>query len=73
VPEDPVTGSAIGAMAAYLWKYGLVREPRYVVEQGHLIGRPGLVEVEVEARDGEPTLVRIAGTAVTVLRGTIDV
>ncbi|GBD23294.1 putative isomerase YddE [bacterium HR29] len=73
VPEDPVTGSAIGAMAAYLWKYGLVREPRYVVEQGHLIGRPGLVEVEVEARGSEPTLVRIAGTAVTVLRGTIEV
>lgn len=73
VPEDPVTGSAIGAMAAYLWKYGLVREPRYVVEQGHIIGRPGLAEVEVEAEGGEPTKVRVAGTAVTVLRGTIDV
>jgi trans-2,3-dihydro-3-hydroxyanthranilate isomerase len=73
IPEDPVTGSATGAMAAYLWKYGLVREPRYTVEQGHIMGRPGLVDVEVDAEGEEPTGVRIAGTAVTVLRGTITV
>ncbi|MGE5597308.1 MAG: PhzF family phenazine biosynthesis protein [Hyphomicrobiales bacterium] len=73
IPEDPVTGSASGGMAAYLWKHGLVREARYRVEQGHIMGRPGLVEVEVEAAGAEPETVRIAGTAVTVLRGTITV
>lgn len=73
IPEDPVTGSASGAMAAYLWKYGLVREHNYTVEQGHIVGRPGIVEVEVDAEGEEPTAVRIAGTAVTVLRGTITV
>ncbi len=71
--EDPVTGSATGGMAAYLWRHGLVREPAYTVEQGHIMGRPGLVEVEVEAEGDMPTTVRIAGTAVTVLRGTITV
>jgi trans-2,3-dihydro-3-hydroxyanthranilate isomerase len=73
IPEDPVTGSAAGAMAAYLWKYGLVREPRYTVEQGHIMGRPGLVEVEVDAEGEEPVGIRIAGTAVTVLRGSMTV
>ena len=73
IPEDPVTGSATGAMAAYLWRYRLLREPQYVVEQGHIIGRPGLIEVEIEAEGDEPTVVRIAGSAVTVLRGTITV
>ncbi|MGI8926139.1 MAG: PhzF family phenazine biosynthesis protein [Tepidiformaceae bacterium] len=73
IPEDPVTGSATGGMAAYLWKYGLVREARYTVEQGHIIGRPGIVEVEVDADGDEPTAVRIAGTAVTVLRGSLTV
>lgn len=73
IMEDPVTGSAIGGMGAYLWKYGLVREPRYTVEQGHIIGRPGLASVEVEAEGEEPTAVRVAGSAVTVLRGTITV
>lgn len=73
IPEDPVTGSATGGMAAYLWKYGLLREARYTVEQGHFAGRPGLVDVEVDAEGGEPVQVRIAGTAVTVLTGTITV
>ncbi|GAB4328142.1 MAG: PhzF family isomerase [Dehalococcoidia bacterium] len=73
VPEDPVTGSAAGAMAAYLWRYGLLRERAYSIEQGHIIGRPGIVEVEVDADGDEPTAVRIAGTAVTVLEGSLHV
>lgn len=73
VLEDPVTGSATGGMAAYLWRYGLVRETAYTVEQGHIMGRPGIVEVEVEGEGDDPTAVRIAGSAVTVLRGTITV
>lgn len=71
--EDPVTGSASGGMAAYLWKYGLVREPRYAIEQGHLVGRPGIVDIEVEAEGDIPAEVRIAGTAVTVLTGMLTV
>lgn len=73
IPEDPVTGSATGGMAAYLWKYGLVRESRYTVEQGYFAGRPGLVDVEVDGEGVDPVQVRIAGTAVTVLTGTITV
>ncbi|MCC7365256.1 MAG: PhzF family phenazine biosynthesis protein [Dehalococcoidia bacterium] len=73
IPEDPVTGSATGAMAAYLWKYGLIREPRYSVEQGHIMGRPGIVEIEVDADGEDPVEVRIAGSAVTVLRGVMTV
>jgi trans-2,3-dihydro-3-hydroxyanthranilate isomerase len=73
IPEDPVTGSATGGMAAYLWKYGLIRDPSYTVEQGHIMGRPGHVDVEVDADGDQPVQVRIAGTAVTVLTGTITV
>lgn len=73
IPEDPVTGSATGGMAAYLWKHGLIHEPSYTVEQGHIMGRPGHIDVEVDAEGDNPVQVRIAGTAVTVLRGTITV
>jgi trans-2,3-dihydro-3-hydroxyanthranilate isomerase len=73
IPEDPVTGSATGGMAAYLWKYGLLREAKYSVEQGHIMGRPGLVYVEVDADGEDPVQVRIGGTAITVLKGTIAV
>jgi len=73
VPEDPVTGSASGGMAAYLSHYNLVREPSYTVEQGHLMGREGIVQIEVDANGASPTTIRVAGTAVTVLTGIIDV
>jgi len=73
IPEDPVTGSATGGMAAYLWNHNLLREPRYSVEQGHIMGRPGIVEVEVDAEGSQPTQVRIAGVAVTVIDGSISV
>ncbi|MGD9932497.1 MAG: PhzF family phenazine biosynthesis protein [Dehalococcoidia bacterium] len=71
IAEDPVTGSATGGMGAYLWKHGLLRAPRFNAEQGHLMGRPGVVSVEVEGTGNTPTVVRISGTATTVLRGTI--
>jgi len=60
-------------MAAYLWRHGLLREPSFVAEQGHLMGRPGLVEVEVDGVGETPSAVRISGRAVTVWRGMITV
>lgn len=69
--EDPVTGSASGAMAAYLWKHGVTREREYVVEQGHLMGRPGVVGIEIEGEGDQPVTVWVSGHAVTVARGVI--
>ena len=46
-PEDPFTGSATGAMAAFLWRHGLIGSPRFVAQQGHAMGRPGQAMVEV--------------------------
>ena len=71
VNEDPVTGSASGAMGAYLVRYGLLGCPIFVVEQGRNVGRPGRVYVEVVMREGRIEAVRIAGEAVTVLRGVL--
>ena len=45
--EDPFTGSATGAMAAFLWRYGLINKPNFVAEQGHWLARPGRTQVEV--------------------------
>ena len=70
VPEDPVTGTASGAAAAYLQHFGafdgdLPEELR--LEQGHYVDRPGLVRVRLE---GE---VRVGGRGVTVLDGSLVV
>lgn len=70
--EDPFTGSATGGMAAYLWRHGLLNRPRFVAEQGHDMGRPGSAIVEVEGSPGSPEVVRVAGEAVTVVRGEIE-
>ncbi|MFL5580279.1 MAG: PhzF family phenazine biosynthesis protein [Gemmatimonadaceae bacterium] len=72
VPEDPFTGSATGCMAAYLWRHGLIDAPRFVAEQGHWMGRPGEATVEVEGSRDAITSVRVGGSAVTVVRGTLS-
>jgi trans-2,3-dihydro-3-hydroxyanthranilate isomerase len=72
-PEDPVTGSATGAMAAYLFHHRLIREPHFVAEQGHWMGRPGRVEVQVEGLPEDVQSVSVTGTAVVVARGLLEV
>jgi trans-2,3-dihydro-3-hydroxyanthranilate isomerase len=72
-PEDPVTGSATGAMAAYLFHHRLIREPHFVAEQGHWMGRPGRVEVQVEGTPDDVRSVSVTGTAVVVARGLLEV
>jgi len=70
-PEDPFTGSATGGMAAYLWRYGLIDEPRFIAEQGHWMSRPGQAMVEVIGPREEIETVKVGGKAVTVVRGKL--
>ncbi len=77
VPEDPATGSASGALGAYLVWHGLVRPhdgvARVFVDQGIEIGRPSRINVEVSVGNGgEITEVRVGGRAVTVIQGVLD-
>ncbi|AHJ97351.1 PhzF family phenazine biosynthesis protein [Hymenobacter swuensis] len=71
VLEDPVTGSATGGMAAYLWHYGLLTSPTFVAEQGHWLGRAGTVQVQVLGPPHAIEAVRISGTAVVVVQGLL--
>jgi trans-2,3-dihydro-3-hydroxyanthranilate isomerase len=72
IAEDPVTGSATGGMAAYLWHYGYLAEPDFVAEQGHWMGRPGTVRVHVEGPREAIQSVRISGTGVVVVEGKLS-
>lgn len=75
VPEDPATGSAAAALGGYL----AAREPagdatlRWVVEQGFEMGRPSILEIEVEKRGDAIAAVRVGGQSVLVTEGTISV
>lgn len=70
--EDPFTGSATGAAAAYLWSKGLIDSPAYIAGQGHDLGRPGRARVEVTGRREEPHAVRVGGHAHVLMSGTLD-
>jgi len=69
VSEDPVTGSATGGMAAYLWHYGYLASPDFIAEQGHDMGRAGTVQVRVHGPRTAIEAVQIGGTGVVVLEG----
>jgi trans-2,3-dihydro-3-hydroxyanthranilate isomerase len=74
VPEDPATGSAAGALGAYLVSHKVFGSKTLVsfnVEQGAEIGRPSTITVTVHQDGGIPDIVKVGGTAVTVLNGEI--
>ena len=65
VVEDPATGAAAAALGAYLRALRLVEPPVAVtVRQGHDMGRPSILLVDIPAGEGEP--VRVTGSAVAL-------
>lgn len=72
--EDPVTGSAAGALGAYLLRHGVIRPSMPIqIAQGHAQGRPGEVRVVVGGSAENPTHVVVGGHAVVSMRGEIRI
>jgi trans-2,3-dihydro-3-hydroxyanthranilate isomerase len=75
VTEDPATGGAAVALGGYL----AARDPRFegtlrwVVEQGFEMGRPSILEVEADKKDGKITAARVGGRTVLVCDGTMTI
>lgn len=73
IPEDPVTGSAGGALLGLLAAQGRLplRSGRAcgVIYQGHALGTPGEVEVEVEVRGDQVVAVHVGGCATVERQG----
>ncbi|GAB2852355.1 PhzF family phenazine biosynthesis isomerase [Streptomyces deserti] len=64
VVEDPATGAAAAAFGAYLREIGTVTpDARLTLHQGHDLGRPSTLTVELRATDPR---VRVSGTAVPI-------
>lgn len=76
VAEDPATGSASGALGAYVVRHELVDargETRIVSEQGTKMGHQSFVHIALTARDGVVTDIRVGGAVVPVIEGRIRV
>jgi trans-2,3-dihydro-3-hydroxyanthranilate isomerase len=73
--EDPATGSACASLGGYLAWHGRTARgstSTIRVEQGVDMGRPSMLEVEVDtASDGAVTGVRVGGASVLVSEGSI--
>jgi trans-2,3-dihydro-3-hydroxyanthranilate isomerase len=72
--EDPATGSASGALGAYLVQNGVVDvapTTEIVIEQGYEIERPSQILVRVESDDDIIQTVKVGGQCVTVVEGTL--
>jgi trans-2,3-dihydro-3-hydroxyanthranilate isomerase len=74
IPEDPATGSASGALGAYLVAHRLVRaveEVRIVSEQGTKMRRQSFVHIRLRVSDGGVGDIRVGGGVVPVLEGLL--
>ncbi len=70
IPEDPATGSAAAALAAWLGQLDGVSQS-FTISQGVAMGRPSQIAASVTVEDGAPVEVSIAGRAVKVMEGRL--
>ncbi|MBM4125603.1 MAG: PhzF family phenazine biosynthesis protein [Nitrospira sp.] len=74
VLEDPATGSASGALGAYLVQYGVVEvgpTTEIIAEQGYEVERPSRIVIQIESDDDAIQEVKVGGQAVMVVEGTL--
>ena len=73
--EDPATGSASGALGAYLIEHSVIptsgRTTEIVNEQGFEIDRPSIIYIEVDGTAGNITAVRVGGQVTPLIVGTV--
>jgi len=71
--EDAATGSAAGALGAYLVQHGKLEPGRTLsILQGEEMGRPSHLQVSVSTK-GKKLVSRVSGAAVQVFEGTIQI
>jgi trans-2,3-dihydro-3-hydroxyanthranilate isomerase len=66
IPEDPATGSASAATAAFLAHLDNAESAEFIIEQGVEMGRPSRLELSVRGSE-----VRVGGPCVPVMRGKL--
>lgn len=75
IPEDPATGSATVQMAAQIHASEKLKDGthRLAFEQGYEMGRPSDLALEIDVAAGAITQVRLAGSAVRMMSGKLEV
>jgi len=74
IAEDPATGSVAGALGAYLAKHQIIEEKRFgriQIEQGYEMGRPSLIQVKVDQKDGVLSRIEVGGKSRILIGGVL--
>ncbi|MFD1696539.1 PhzF family phenazine biosynthesis protein [Roseibium aestuarii] len=73
IPEDPATGSAVAAFAGAIHYFDdLPNGTHFIrVEQGFMMGRPSLIDLEIDIEARKLHAVRIGGQATILARGEL--
>ena len=74
VTEDPATGSASGALGAYLVRHGVVEVrpiTEIIAEQGYEMDRPSRIQIQVESDDDAIQKVKVGGQVVMIIEGRL--
>jgi trans-2,3-dihydro-3-hydroxyanthranilate isomerase len=74
IPEDPATGSATAILAAQLLAAEKLKDGthRFRLEQGSEMGRPSDLWLEADVAGAKLTAVRVAGQAVQIMSGVLE-
>lgn len=74
IAEDPATGGAVAAFAGVCMEYEQPGdgEHQIIVEQGFAMGRPSLINLNLQVEAGQLVSASIGGAAVMVMEGFID-
>ena len=76
VPEDPATGSASGAVGAYLAKHCVIEKDTFdsiKIEQGYEMKRPASIDVQVKQEGTTIKSIRVGGESVTIIQGQLKI
>lgn len=73
--EDPATGSAATALGGYLGTRETLTEGtlHWRIEQGFEMGRPSILEIFVDKKQGKIRQIRVGGASVLVSKGTMTI
>ena len=76
IPEDPATGSAGGALGAYLVRHRIIPTEYFnniQIKQGFEMGRPSSIKVGIKESNGQIKSIQVGGTSLMVIQGSMTI
>lgn len=76
IPEESATGTSNGALACYLFKYGIIKSEQtshIVIEQGYSMGKPSEIIISLITEGKEVTEVKVGGKALNLAQIEVEI